>query len=145
MAAGRPEVLALPQNGDINLPIDRGTVSVLDNQVDQTTGTIKLKAMFPNAKLQLWPGAFVNVRLFLKVDRHVITIPTQAVQRGPLGAFVFVVDDKGAAARRVVTLGQQNETQAVVASGVQAGETVVTDGASRVTDGAKVKVITAQS
>jgi multidrug efflux system membrane fusion protein len=144
MAAGHPEVLALPQNGDAGQPIDRGVVSALDNQVDQTTGTIKLKAVFPNAKLQLWPGAFVNVRLFLKVDRHVVTIPTQAVQRGPLGAFVFVVDDKGVAVRRAVTLGQQNETQAVVLSGIQAGDTVVTDGASRVTDGAKVKVMTAQ-
>jgi multidrug efflux system membrane fusion protein len=94
--------------------------------------------------LQLWPGAFVNVRLFLEVDRHVVTIPTQAVQRGPLGAFVFVVDDKGVAARRAVTLGQQNETQAVVMTGVQPGETVVTDGASRVTDGAKVKVMSPQ-
>jgi multidrug efflux system membrane fusion protein len=75
------------------------------------------------------------------VDRHVVTIPTQAVQRGPLGAFVFVVNDKGAASRRVVTIGQQSEAQAVVIQGVQAGDEVVTDGASRVTDGAKVRVV----
>jgi multidrug efflux system membrane fusion protein len=144
MAAGQPEVIALPQSGDVGAPIDRGHVAVLDNQVDQTTGTIKLKAVFPNAKLALWPGAFVNVRLFLRVDSQVVAIPTQAVQRGPLGAFVFVVDDAGVAARRVVTIGQQNENQAVVIQGVKAGEVVVTDGASRVTDGAKVKVMTAQ-
>jgi multidrug efflux system membrane fusion protein len=141
MAAGHPKVLALPQGGDASMPIDTGYVAVLDNQVDQNTGTIKLKANFPNAKLALWPGAFVNVRLFLRVDRHVVTIPTQAVQRGPLGAFVFVVNDKGAASRRVVTIGQQSEAQAVVIQGVQAGDEVVTDGASRVTDGAKVRVV----
>jgi multidrug efflux system membrane fusion protein len=141
MAAGRPQVVALPQGGDASQPIDRGYVAVLDNQVDQTTGTIKLKAIFPNAALKLWPGAFVNVRLLLRTDRHVVTIPTQAVQRGPLGAFVFEVDAHGTASRRTVTLGQQNETQAVVLQGVQPGDTVVTDGASRVTDGARVKVM----
>jgi multidrug efflux system membrane fusion protein len=141
MAAGHPGVLALPQGGDVSTPIDSGTVAVLDNEVDQTTGTIKLKAIFPNAKLALWPGAFVNVRLLLRTDRHVVAIPTQAVQRGPLGAFVFVVGANGVVTRRSVTLGQQNENVAVVTQGVQAGETVVTDGASRLTDGARVKVL----
>jgi multidrug efflux system membrane fusion protein len=141
MAAGHPGVLALPQGGDSSQPIDRGTVAVLDNEVDQTTGTIKLKAIFPNAKLALWPGAFVNVRLLLRTDKHVVAIPTPAVQRGPLGAFVFVVGADGVVARRNVTLGQQNDTLAVVTQGVQAGEMVVTDGASRLTDGAKVKVM----
>jgi multidrug efflux system membrane fusion protein len=141
MAAGHPAVLALPQSGDASQPIDRGTVAVLDNEVDQSTGTIKLKAIFPNAALALWPGAFVNVRLLLSTETHVVTIPTQAVQRGPLGAFVFVIDAHDTATRRAVTIGQQTETSAVVTQGVAAGETVVTDGASRVTDGAHVKVI----
>jgi multidrug efflux system membrane fusion protein len=141
MMAGHPQVTALPQSGDASQPIDQGTVAVLDNEVDQTTGTIKLKAVFPNAKLTLWPGAFVNVRLLLRTEHHVVTIPTQAVQRGPLGAFVFVVDDKGIASRRAVTLGQQDENVATVIEGVKPGETVVTDGASRVTDGARVKVM----
>jgi multidrug efflux system membrane fusion protein len=138
MQAGRPAVLALPQNGESSTPIDRGTVAVLDNEVDQTTGTIKLKAIFPNVGLKLWPGAFVNVRLLLRTDKHVLTVPTQALQRGPLGAFVFVVDDKGVASRRSVEVAQQNETQAVVTSGLRAGEAVVMEGSSRVTDGAKV-------
>ena len=142
MALGKPDVLALPQNGDSSQPIDRGKVAVLDNQVDQTTGTIKLKAVFPNAHLTLWPGAFVNVRLLLRTEQHVVTIPTQAVQRGPLGAFVFVVTANNTAARRAITLGQQNETLAVVTEGVQAGDTIVTDGASRVTDGGHVKIMT---
>ena len=139
MKAQRPEVLALPQNGDQTTPIDRGTVAVLDNQVDQTTGTIKLKAIFPNANLTLWPGAFVNVRLRLRTDRHVLTVPTQAVQRGPLGAFVFVVDEKGIASRRPITVAQQTESQAVVSDGLKPGEAVVLEGSSRVTDGAHVK------
>ena len=139
MKAGRPTVLALPQNGEQTTPIDRGTVAVLDNEVDQTTGTIKLKAVFPNAGLTLWPGAFVNVRLLLRTDGHVLTVPTQAVQRGPLGAFVFVVDDKGVASRRSITVAQQTETQAVVSEGLKAGEAVVMEGSSRVTDGAHVK------
>jgi multidrug efflux system membrane fusion protein len=139
MQAGHPQVLALPQNGDASHPIGTGTVAVLDNEVDQTTGTIKLKAIFPNAGLTLWPGAFVNVRLMLRTDTHVVTIPTQAVQRGPIGAFAFVVNANNVASRRAITVGQQNETQAVITSGIQAGDTVVTDGASRVTDGAHVK------
>lgn len=142
MANGaRPSVLALPQNGDSAKPIGRGVVTVLDNEVDQTTGTIKLRATFPNETLALWPGAFVNVRLLLRTERHVVTVPIAAVQRGPSGAFVFTVDANGRAARRAVTLGQQNEDLAVVQNGVSVGETVVTDGASRVTDGAAVKII----
>jgi multidrug efflux system membrane fusion protein len=139
MQAGHPQVLALPQSGDASKPIGVGFVSVLDNEVDQTTGTIKLKAVFPNAGLTLWPGAFVNVRLLLRTDDHVVTIPTQAVQRGPVGAFAFVVGAGGVAQRRAIVVGQQNETQAVITSGIAAGDTVVTDGASRVTDGAHVK------
>jgi multidrug efflux system membrane fusion protein len=139
MQAGRPQVLALPQSGDASAPIGSGTVEVLDNEVDQTTGTIKLRAIFPNTGLTLWPGAFVNVRLMLRTDSHVVTIPTQAVQRGPVGAFAFVVGADHVASRRAITVGQQNESAAVITSGIRAGETVVTDGASRVTDGAHVK------
>jgi multidrug efflux system membrane fusion protein len=143
MANGKPDVMALPQNGDRNDVIDHGFVTVLDNQVDQTTGTIKLKAQFPNAKLALWPGAFVNVRLALRVDRNVTTVPIAAVQRGPAGAFLYVVDADGVAHRRSVTIPHQDETLAVISDGVKPGETVVTDGASRVTDGVHVKRLAA--
>ena len=143
MQGGHPQVLALPQSGDASHPIGQGNLAVLDNEVDQTTGTIKLKAIFPNAGLTLWPGAFVNVRLLLRTDTHVVTIPTQAVQRGPVGAFAFIVDANNIASRRAITVGQQNDTIAVITSGIQAGDTVVTDGASRVTDGAHVKAAAA--
>jgi membrane fusion protein, multidrug efflux system len=139
MSAGRPSVLALPQNGDPTQVIDRGLVTVLDNQVDQTTGTIKLKAEFPNAGLKLWPGAFVNVRLALSVEQGVTTVPTAAVQRGPEGAFVFVVDAGNKAHRRAVTIPHQDEQVAVVSGGLKVGETVVVEGASRLNEGAQVK------
>jgi multidrug efflux system membrane fusion protein len=143
MAAGKPGVLALPQNGDPHAVIDTGFLKVLDNEVDQTTGTIKLKAQFPNTNLTLWPGAFVNVRLALRTDRNVVTVPVAAIQRGPNGAFLYTVDAKGLAHRRDVTVTHQDETLAVIGTGLRAGEQVVTDGASRVTDGAHVRRQTA--
>ena len=94
MQAGAPEVLALPQGDDQRRCIDRGTLAVLDNQVDQTTGTIKLKATFPNTRLQLWPGAFVTVRLKVDVKHDAIAVPPVAVQRGPRGPYVYVVDSE---------------------------------------------------
>jgi multidrug efflux system membrane fusion protein len=142
MAHGSPDVLALPQSGDSGQVLDRGRVTVLDNQVDQTTGTIKLKAEFANPGLKLWPGAFVNVRLALRVDRNATTVPTAAVQRGPNGAFLFAVSADGTAHRRDVTISQQDETAAVVTEGIKPGDSVVTDGASLVTDGAHLKLLT---
>ena len=145
MTHGRPDVLALPQNGDATQVLDRGHVTVLDNEVDQTTGTIKLKAEFPNPGLKLWPGAFVNVRLVLRLDRNVTTVPTSAVQRGPNGAFVYLVSADGVAHRRDVTISHQDETAAVVTDGAKPGDSVVIDGASRVTDGARVKLLASRA
>jgi multidrug efflux system membrane fusion protein len=141
MRTASPAVIALPQNGDPADILDRGHVAVLDNEIDQTTGTIKLKATFPNAGLTLWPGAFVNVRLALSTETGVTTVPTTSVQRGPAGAFVFVVKD-GLAQRRSVDVPHQDDTVAVVSSGLKPGEVVVTDGTSRLTDGARVKLVT---
>jgi len=81
------------QRSDNDVVIDRGTLRVVDNQVDQSTGTVKLKAEFPNTDLQLWPGQFVNVRLLIDTLKDVVVIPTGAVQRGPSGTFVYVVKD----------------------------------------------------
>ena len=117
--------------------VDRGTLQVIDNQVDQTTGTIKLKADFPNATMQLWPGQFVNVRLLVDTLRNVVAAPTPAVQRGPTGPFVYVVAD-GAAAVRAVTLGLQTEALSVITGGLEGTEQVVTTGFTRLKDGAKV-------
>jgi multidrug efflux system membrane fusion protein len=120
--------------------VDRGTLQVVDNQVDQTTGTVKLKAEFPNADLQLWPGQFVNVRLLIETLRQVVVVPTGAVQRGPNGAFVYVVKDDGSVAVRPVTMSLQDDTQAVITSGIAAQDRVVTTGFARISDGTKVAV-----
>jgi multidrug efflux system membrane fusion protein len=123
---------------------DHGTLQVVDNQVDQTTGTVKLKAEFPNAQTQLWPGQFVNVRLLIDTLRQVVVVPTAAVQRGPIGTFVYVVEQDNAAAVRPVTVAQQDETQSVISRGLQAGERVVTTGFARLSVGTKVNVTNAE-
>ena len=138
MQDGMPEVLALKQGGSASDPLDRGQLAVLDNQVDPTTGTIKLKATFPNDKLLLWPGGFVNVRMLAETQRNVVTVPTAAVQRGPRGAFVFVITPGLVAQRRTVTVGHEDDQVSVVADGLRSGEQVVVDGAQRLTDGGKV-------
>ncbi len=147
-ARGTPVVQALPQGatenaGDTPVPIDTGTLSVLDNQVDPATGTIKLKASFPNAGLKLWPGAFVTVRLRTDTLKDAVTVPPVAVQRGPQGAYVYVVGDDMIALRRPVTVGHESLRTTVIASGVQPGERVVVDGGARLTD--KIKVSIAQA
>jgi multidrug efflux system membrane fusion protein len=143
MQSGMPEVLAMKagavtmEAGDI---IDRGKLAVLDNQVDPATGTIKLKATFPNADLRLWPGGFVDIRMLAATDQGVVTVPTAAVQRGPQGAYVFVIKKDDVAERRIVKLGHEDDQTSIVLSGLVAGEQVVVDGAQRVTDGGKVAV-----
>ncbi len=120
--------------------LDSGELQVIDNQVDQTTGTIRLKADFPNKDLQLWPGQFVNVRLLLDTLQHVVVIPTAAIQRGPEGTFVYTVGSNNKASVRPVTVGQQDEKVAVVSSGLKESELVVTTGFARLQDGADVTI-----
>jgi multidrug efflux system membrane fusion protein len=119
--------------------IDRGTLQVVDNQVDQTTGTVRLKAEFPNADLQLWPGQFVNVRLLIETMRDVVVVPTAAVQRGPSGTFVYVIEDNKAVVRPV-TVAQQDDVQTVVGSGLQPPDRVVTTGFARLSEGSAVTI-----
>jgi multidrug efflux system membrane fusion protein len=158
-------LFTLPQQqlGDVNrafaagpLPVDAfgpdnktvvetGELKVVDNQVDPSTGTIKLKAEFANRELQLWPGGFINVRLLTHTLKHVVVAPTSAVQRGPNGTFVYVVQPDNKVAVRPVTVSQQDETQAVIAKGLEADERVVTTGFARLTAGAAVAVTNAES
>jgi multidrug efflux system membrane fusion protein len=125
---------------DNNQVIEKGKLTVVDNQVDQTTGTVKLKAEFPNTGVALWPGQFVNVRLLIDTLKGVVTIPTGAVQRGPDGTFVYVVKDDNTASMRPIVVQKQDETQTVVKSGLAAGERVVTTGFVRLTDNSKVTI-----
>ncbi len=123
--------------------LDKGTVVVVDNQVDQTTGTVRLRAEFPNADLQIWPGQFVNVRLLIDTRRNVVVVPTAAVQRGPSGTFVFVVTPEDTVVTRPITVSQQDDVQSVIASGLTTGERVITSGFARLTEGSKVQVTNA--
>jgi multidrug efflux system membrane fusion protein len=120
--------------------IDRGTLQVIDNQMDQTTGTIRMKAEFPNAQLQLWPGQFVNVRVLVETLKQVVVVPVSAVQRGPNGTFAYVVDAESKVAVRAVKVGQQDDTSAVIPEGLKADERVVTTGFTRLSNGTSVRV-----
>ena len=120
--------------------VDSGKLTGIDNQVDSTTGTLKLKAEFPNGGLQLWPGQFVNVRLKVETIAQALVVPTSAVQRGPVGTFSYVIGDGEIVTAKPVTVTQQNETQAVIASGLSASDRVVTTGFANLSDGAKVMV-----
>src|SRR6266849_185849 len=120
--------------------IDSGTLKGIDNQVDPTTGTLKLKAEFPNANFQLWPGQFVNVRLKVDTLSSAIVVPTSAVQRGPAGTFSYVIGNDDIVTAKPVVVTQQNETDAVIASGLSPSDRVVTTGFANLSDGAKVIV-----
>jgi multidrug efflux system membrane fusion protein len=118
--------------------VDSGTLKGIDNQVDQTTGTLKLKAEFPNPGFQLWPGQFVNVRLKVETLPKAIVVPTSAVQRGPAGTFSYVIGPDNIATAKPIVVTQQNENDAVIASGIAPTDRVVTTGFANLSDGAKV-------
>jgi len=117
-----------------------GRLSFINNQVDTTTGTIVLKATFPNSDSRLWPGQFVTVRLILDVQLDVLTIPSQAVVTGQAGSFVYVVNADLSASTRPIAVGRAVGDDIVVDSGLVAGEQVVTDGQLRLTAGARVEL-----
>jgi membrane fusion protein, multidrug efflux system len=143
-ARGAVRVDALDGTSSAATPVDRGTLQVVDNQIDQTTGTVRLKAEFPNEKLALWPGAYVNIRLLADTLKQATVIPVAAVQRGPKGPFAYVVQPGDTVAMRDLTLGPQDDAQAVVRSGLTAGDRVVTAGFARLAEGARVSVAAAE-
>ncbi|MDX2152999.1 MAG: efflux RND transporter periplasmic adaptor subunit, partial [Bryobacteraceae bacterium] len=137
-AGGALPVEALNEGGGA---VAKGTLAVIDNAVDTTTGTIKLKASFPNQDRRLWPGQFVNVRLLLRTDQNVLTLPNSAVQSGPEGRFVWLVNADRTAVIRKVTVVRTHEDRTVLSEGVQDGDTVITSGQLRVAPGAPVQVL----
>ncbi|HEY6516953.1 MAG TPA: efflux RND transporter periplasmic adaptor subunit [Steroidobacteraceae bacterium] len=136
MSHGTVAVEALAQGKEL----DRGTVTLIDNQIDQTTGTIRLKAVFQNPKLKLWPGQFVNLRVLVRTDENALTIPAVALQRGPDGMFVYLVRPDSTVAEQPVTVTNNSETVAIVTQGLEAGQQVVTSNAFRLQAGALVRV-----
>ncbi|MBE0615037.1 MAG: efflux RND transporter periplasmic adaptor subunit [Burkholderiales bacterium] len=138
MGKNRLPVEALPPNSDRAAAV--GTLSFVDNAVDTSTGTIKLKAVFPNKDSALWPGQFVNVSLKLYDQKDALLVPSQAVQTGPKGQYVYVVKPDLTAEVRKVELDRVDGDNAIVAKGLRKGETVVIKGQLRVSPGAKVKI-----
>jgi membrane fusion protein, multidrug efflux system len=135
-----PEVLAVTQGVGGGSVLDRGALAVLDNQVDPTTGTIKLKATFPNAQRVLWPGGFVGVRLLVDTVHAALTVPPASVQRGPRGSYVYVIDAEATAHRRDVSVSHEDQDVSIVTAGLKPGDAVVTDGAARLAEGTKVAI-----
>ena len=125
--------------GDANGP-ETGQLKFVDNQINPQTGMIDLLARFDNVNRRLWPGQFVSINLYLKVDHNVILVPKEAVQNGPKGLYVYVVKNGDAAEYRPVKQGRLSDHLAVINSGVKAGETVVIEGQIRLRPGAKVKI-----
>jgi multidrug efflux system membrane fusion protein len=119
---------------------EQGTLTFIDNQVDTTTGTVQLKASFPNTSNNLWPGQFVATTLQLFIEENALVVPAQAVMTGQQGTYVYLVDASGTARQRPVAVERTSANRAVISSGVAEGEQVVTDGQSRLTPGAKVNI-----
>jgi multidrug efflux system membrane fusion protein len=140
MTGHRLAVLVRPRTREPQTASESGTLSFIDNTVNADTGTFELKGLLPNATERLWPGQFVDVTLTLSEIPDTILVPSQAVQTGQDGSFVFVVERDMSAKTRPVVVGDSLDGETVIKSGLKAGETVVTDGQLRLFPGAKVKI-----
>jgi multidrug efflux system membrane fusion protein len=123
---------------------ENGKLSFIDNAVDTTTGTVLLKATFPNPNQRLWAGEFVSTQLRLFVEQNALVVPTQAVVTGQTGSYVYVITDSSTAIQKPVTVERTAGSQSIIASGIKVGDQVVTEGQSRLTPNAKVSIMTAQ-
>jgi membrane fusion protein, multidrug efflux system len=126
-------------NRDDQTKLATGKLLTIDNEIDQTTGTAKLKAVFDNKDDQLWPNQFVNARLLLEVRKNSTVVPTAAVQRGPDGTFVYAVKADNTVEVRNVTVALTQGDQTAIASGISPGDTVVTDGQDKLQGGSKIE------
>jgi multidrug efflux system membrane fusion protein len=138
LGAGSARLVVQALERDTRTVLAEGHLVLLDNQIDVSTGTVELKAMFANPQHRLWPGQSVDARLVLGVLRGVLTVPPAAIQRGPTGLFTYVVDGEGKAAVRSITAGEADATRVQVTSGLAAGDRVVVDGQFRLVPGASV-------
>ena len=139
MEKGPVKVLAYSQDEKIKL--DEVALLLIDNQIIQTTGTIRLRATFPNSKRLLWPGELVNARLLLRTEPDGLTIAAGAVQQGPTGSYVYVILPDQSVQVRAVEVAQIVEGQALISSGLKAGETVVVDGQYKLQPGTRVNIL----
>jgi len=141
LAAGPVKVTTVTRDGGEVL--DEGTLMLVDNQIDQSTGTIKLKASFDNVRNTLWPGQYVNARVLVRTDRNAMTIPDAAVQVGPDGPFTYVVTNDSTVEVRPLILGEQSNGMTIVTRGLALNEHVVTSNQYRLQPGAHVRTAAA--
>jgi multidrug efflux system membrane fusion protein len=139
LSAGDVSVTALSR--DDRTQLDGGTLALVDNQIDTTTGTVRLKATFPNIHNALWPGQFVNARILLQQRHDALTVPTPAVQRGPDGMFAYVVKADSTVDMRPIETAEETDGVTVITGGLQPGERVVTTNQYRLQPGASVRVV----
>jgi len=137
LAAGPVQVTTLSRDG--NTVLDEGTLTLIDNQIDQTTGTARLKATFSNTRNTLWPGQYVNARVLVRTERNVLTVPSAAVQLGPNGPFTYVVKDDSTVEVRPVDLGAESGGLTVIKKGIALNERVVTSNQYRLQAGVHVR------
>jgi membrane fusion protein, multidrug efflux system len=130
--------------GDGDKLLSEGRLTLIDNSIDQTTGTIHLKARFDNLDERLWPGEFVSLRVILKVLPKVATVPSQTIEEGPAGSYAYIIKPDDTVERRAVTIASVQDGIAVVTKGLTPGERVVVDGQYRLTEGARVKILAAR-
>jgi multidrug efflux system membrane fusion protein len=139
-AAGGGPLAVLAVTRDNQTELARGELAAFDSQIDATTGTIKLKATFPNQDKNLWPGQFVNARLLVSTEKGALTVPSPAVQLGPNGSFVYKVQQDHTAQMQPVTVSMTEGNFSVITQGLNEGDTVVVDGQSRLQPGSKVQI-----
>jgi multidrug efflux system membrane fusion protein len=137
LAAGPVKVTTLSRDGKSEL--DQGTLTLIDNEIDQTTGTAKLKATFSNTRNTLWPGQYVNARVLIRTERNALTLPSSAVQLGPNGPFTYVVKGDSTVEVRPLTLGDESDGMTVIKSGIALNERVVTSNQYRLQSGVHVR------
>lgn len=134
---GTVSVTAMSRDGKTEL--DSGSIALVDNQIDQSTGTIRVKATFPNPHNALWPGEFVNARVLLRTERNALTVPSNAIQRGPNGMFTYVVKADSTVEARPLKIGNETNELTVVTDGLKDGEQVVLSNQYRLRPGATVR------
>src|SRR5882724_4336902 len=143
LAAGTVSVTTVSR--DSSTELDRGTLTLIDNEIDQTTGTAKFKATFSNAHNTLWPGQYVNARVLVRTERNALTLPTTAVQLGPNGPFTYVVKPDSTVEVRQLKIGEESDGMTIVRSGLALNERVVTSNQYRLQAGTHVRAVTAEA
>ena len=139
LEAGNVAVAAVSRDGKTDL--DQGTIALVDNQIDQSTGTIRVKATFPNPHNALWPGEFINARVLVRTERNALTVPSAAIQRGPNGIFTYVVKTDSTVEARLLKVGNESNDLTVVTGGLEDGEQVVLSNQYRLEPGARVRSV----